>query len=364
MAGTIEIAYRGALGAFRLDAAFSAPGRGITALYGPSGCGKTSVLRCVAGLRRVDGICRVDGAVWQDASRFLPPHRRPVGYVFQEASLFAHLTVKRNLLYGAGGRMPAPEPDGVGFDEVVELLGLAKLMARAPHHLSGGERQRVAIGRALLSRPRLMLMDEPLSALDREMRAEVLPFLERLHARLSIPVLYVTHDLAEVERLADHLVLMREGRVLAAGPLGALQSDPALPLARAREAAVTLDAVVTGRDREYGLLALEVDGARFLVPGPEALAPGMTTRLRIGAGDVSVATAAPHATSILNVVPATIRQAKPLGSHEMLLVLGLGEAGAGAAVLARLTRKSWDLLGLAEGMPVHAQVKSAALAPR
>jgi len=360
----IEVAFAGDLGKFRLDARFDAPGKGITALFGPSGCGKTSVLRCIAGLQRLGGACRVAGEVWQDGDVFLPPHRRAVGYVFQEASLFPHMSVRANLLYSSHGKVLPSASGRIGFDEVVDLLGLDALMGRATQHLSGGERQRVAVGRALLSQPRLLLMDEPLSALDRQSRDEILPFLERLHDTLEIPAFYVTHDMAEVERLADHLVLMRAGKVEAAGPLGGIQADVDLSLARQREAAVSLDAVVAGYDRRYGLARLDVAGGSFLVPSAAEHPVGTGARLRIGAGEVSLAREAPHATSILNLLPARILQARPIDEREMILVLGLGAEGDGATLLARLTRMSWDHLGLAPGMAVVAQVKSAALSLR
>ncbi|MFC3229358.1 molybdenum ABC transporter ATP-binding protein [Marinibaculum pumilum] len=360
----IDIAFRGRLGGFDLDAAFAVPARGVTALFGPSGCGKTSVLRCIAGLQRLAGHCRVAGESWQDDTAFLPPHRRAVGYVFQEASLFAHLSVRRNLLYASRGRPPAAADGGIGFDEVVALLGLAPLLTRATARLSGGERQRVAIGRALLSQPRLLLMDEPLAALDRAAREEILPFLERLHGSLSLPVLYVSHDMAEVERLADMLVLMSAGRVTASGPLARLQTDPSLPLALQRDAAVSLEAEVTGHDPAYGLARLEVPGGRFLVPVDAPPATGRRLRLRIGAGDVSLTLEPARGTTILNVLPARIDAVAQAGPHQMLAVLALGVDGAGARLLARVTRRSWDSLGLAEGMAVHAQVKSAVLAPR
>jgi molybdate transport system ATP-binding protein len=250
----------------------------------------------------------------------------------------------------------------IGFDEMVSLLGLSHLLDRAPQNLSGGERQRVAMGRALLSQPRLLLMDEPLSALDRATRDEILPFLERLHETLAIPVLYVTHDMAEVERLADHVVLMAEGRVLAAGPLGEVQADTALPLARAREAAVTIEAVVAGFDAAYGLVQLAVAGGTFLAPARDGMAEGGAVRLRIGAGDVSIATEEPRATSILNVLAARILSARDIDGRERILLLGLGAEGDGAHLLARVTRRSWDGLGLAEGQRVFAQVKGVALA--
>jgi len=210
----VEGRFEGALGAFRLDADFRLEPEGITALSGPSGAGKTTLLRCIAGLIRLPGRLYVDGEVWQDERRFLPTHRRPVGVVFQEAALLAHLNVKDNLLYGArraGGQG--------GVDDVVELLGLAPLMGRGVGALSGGERQRVALGRALLTRPKLVLLDEPLSSLDAGAKAEILPYLERLHRTLKVPALYISHDASEIARLADHLLLMRAGQVTPGGPV-------------------------------------------------------------------------------------------------------------------------------------------------
>lgn len=360
----LSVAFRGSLGTFALDASFSVPARGVTALFGPSGCGKTSVLRCVAGLQRVrEGFCSVAGDVWQGEGTLLPPHRRPVGYVFQEASLFPHLSVRGNLLFGAprGPRAGAADR-GLALDEVAALLGLAALLDRAPRHLSGGERQRVAIGRALLSRPKLLLMDEPLSALDRPARDEIIPFLERLVEALSIPTLYVTHDMAEVERLADHLVLMRAGRVEAAGPLSTLQSDPSLPLFASREAAVSLAAVVEAYDAVDGLATLRVEGGRCLVP-TSALGVGETRRVCIAAGDVSLTREHPQRTTILNVLPARIVTSAPSGAFEVTVLLGLGTNGEGARVLARVTRRSWTALAFAEGDLVYAQVKGVALVP-
>jgi len=356
--GRIEVAFRGTVGRFSLDAGFDVPAAGVTAIFGPSGCGKTTVLRCIAGLQRVaDGTCAVDGAVWQNGAIFQPPYQRPIGYVFQEASLFAHLSVRGNLLYGA-----PKDAKGQSFDEVITLLGLAPLLDRAPHNLSGGERQRVAIGRALLSQPRLLLMDEPLSALDRQSKDEILPFLERLHATLALPVIYVSHDMAEVERLADHLVLMAAGRVLASGRLAALQSDISLPLAQGREAAVSLEAVAESYDAADGLAKFSVDEGAFQVPSPP-IAVGERRRLRILAGDVSLATS-PQRSTILNVLPARILSASESSLHEVTAVLGLGQDGNGARLLARITRRSWNLLGLSEGMPVLAQVKGVALTDR
>ncbi|MGE0751221.1 MAG: molybdenum ABC transporter ATP-binding protein [Variibacter sp.] len=359
--GAIEAAFRGALGTFTLDAAFNIPARGVTGLFGPSGCGKTTVLRCIAGLQRMaQGVCRVDGEVWQDAHTFRPTHERPIGYVFQEASLFPHLSVRRNLLYGAPRGRGAAD-NVIGLDETIELLGLAPLLERAPQNLSGGERQRVAIGRALLSQPKLLLMDEPLSALDRLTKDEILPFLERLHERLSLPVLYVSHDMSEIERLADHLILMRNGKVLAAGALNALQSDPALPLASLRDAAVSFDGTVESYDDAYGILTLRVEGGRLLVPAATAAA-GARRRVRIAASDVSLASAPPQGSTILNILPARIMSHTAAGAHEVIAVLSLGEAGAGERILARITRRSFEQLGLTDGLRVYAQVKGVSLA--
>jgi molybdate transport system ATP-binding protein len=360
-AAAIRVAFRGTLGAFSLDAAFQAPGRGVTALFGPSGCGKTTVLRCIAGLTRLDGVCDVAGEVWQDEARFRPTHRREIGYVFQEASLFAHLSVRKNLLYGTSRDGRPAGPAGISLDEAIDLLGLDGLLDRAPHNLSGGERQRVALGRALLSQPKLLLMDEPLSALDRLTKDEILPFLERLHERLSLPIFYVSHDMAEVERLADFLVLMGAGKVLAAGPLAELQSDPSLPLARTRDAAVSLAATVESYDVQYGLLTLSIDGARLLVPASPAAA-GEKRRIRIAAGDVSLALTPPEQSSILNIPPARIVSLSSAGPHEVIAVLSLGADGGGARLLSRLTRRSAERLGLKEGAPVFAQVKGVSLA--
>jgi len=359
--GRIDAAFRGTLGPFQLDARFSVPATGITALFGPSGCGKTTVIRCLAGLQNLPGsTCVIDGEVWQDASRFRLPHQRPIGYVFQEASLFAHLSVRHNLSYGAPRGAIPPHASTISFEEVIALLGLTHLLDRAPHNLSGGERQRVAIGRALLSQPKLLLMDEPLSALDHDTKAEILPFLERLHAQLSLPVIYISHDITEIERLADHLVLMREGHVVAAGPLQVVQSDPALPLAQARDAAVSFDAVVESHDATYGLVSLRVDEGRLLVPAPP-MAVGRRQRLRIAASDVSLARSAPQASSILNVLPVCIVSRSQAGPGEVLVVLALGEQGQGARMLARITRRSWDQLALTEGEAIFAQVKGVSL---
>ena len=370
---TLGAAFAGSLGSFPVDVAFEAPMRGVTALFGPSGCGKTTVLRCVAGLQRLTGRLAVGDETWQDdaAGTFRKPHERPVGYVFQEASLFPHLSVRGNLLYGArraAGRTAGsgpPDPQALDLDAVVELLGVGHLLTRAPLALSGGERQRVAIGRALLSRPRLLLMDEPLAGLDRAAKEEILPYLEALHESLSVPILYVSHDLDEVERLADTLVLLDRGRVLARGSLTALEADPALPLLRAPDAAVTLPGRVVGVDEQHVLTSLSIAGGTLIVPGRTG-SPGSLRRLRIRASDVSFSRARPVDTTILNILPARIvsvsRQGDD-GSQENLVV-ALGEDGSGARIVGRVTRRSREALALAPGVVVFAQVKSVALVGR
>jgi molybdate transport system ATP-binding protein len=360
----IRANFRGTIGKFALDAGFTAPAKGVTALFGPSGCGKTTVLRCIAGLLRINGVCEIDGEVWQDENgAFLPTHKRPLGYVFQEASLFQHLSVRKNLLFGA----PRDNRDGtkkgsIVFDEVVELLGITRLLDRSPRNLSGGERQRVAIGRALLSQPKLLLMDEPLSALDRVTKNEILPFLERLRDHLNLPVVYITHDIAEVERLADQMVLMDKGHVIGAGPLEELQSNPSLPLAAARDAAVSFIGIVQSSDETYGLVTLKLRGGVLTVPAPAAPV-GERRRIRVIASDVSLTREAPAPSSILNVLPARVVSTKPVDSSEILVVVALGHDGAGARLLSRVTRKASEALGLAEGVNVYAQVKAVALAP-
>lgn len=361
---TIQAAFAGVLGNFSLDVEFKAPMRGVTALFGPSGCGKTTVLRCMAGLQRLTGRLTVGDEIWQDDAQhiFRKPHERPIGYVFQEASLFPHLSVLKNLRYGARRAEKQGVELAIKEADIVELLGIGHLLGRAPLALSGGERQRVAVGRALLSQPRLLLMDEPLSALDRMTKDEILPYFEALHEHLSIPILYVSHDIAEVERLADTLVLLERGRVLASGPLFELEADPSLPLLRAPEAAVTLEARIAGVDETYALTVFAVPSGTLIVPGLQGEA-GSLRRLRISAADVSFAIAPPQATTILNCLPARILSVTghENGGAQVNIVAALGEDGAGARIVARVTRKSQDALGLAPGLAVFAQIKSVAL---
>lgn len=361
---SIDAAFAGRLGSFALDVAFTAPMHGITALFGPSGCGKTTILRCVAGLHRLAGRLRVGDEVWQDDTTrsFRRPHRRHVGYVFQEPSLFPHLSVRRNLMFGARRVSVRARRGAFDFPEIATLLGIGRLLDRAPAALSGGERQRVAIARALLSQPRLLLMDEPLAALDRSTKEEILPYLEALHENLAIPILYVSHDIGEVERLADNLVLLRDGRVAACGPLPALQADPSLSLLKLPEAAVTLEGTVDGFDDAYALTMFRIPGGLLVLPG-RAGSVGSRRRLRIGATDVSFVRAPATETTILNCLAARILSVSPhdRDTAQMNIVVALGEDGSGACIVGRVTRKSQEALGLAPGNSVFVQIKSVAL---
>jgi len=336
---------------------FDAPAQGITALFGASGSGKTTLLRCIAGLDRADsGDVSLQGACWQNSARniFVPTHRRRLGYVFQDAALLDHLTVAGNLEYGYR-RTPAAERS-VTLDQAMNWTGIGHLLTRRTHGLSGGERSRVALARALATSPRLLLMDEPLAALDMPAKAEILPYLERLHRELSIPVLYVSHALDEVARLADHMVYLEQGRSLAAGDLAAMLTRTDLPLSHSDEASAVIAARVVSRDAEYQLATLEFNGQILRVPDG-GLAVGAAARVRILARDVSLSRTLHENTSILNIFPVTLTSLHADRPAQVLV----GLEAAGVPLLARLTRKSWHELGLAVGQRVYAQVKSVAL---
>ena len=343
-------------GSFLLDARFAAPAKGVTALFGPSGCGKTTLLRCIAGLEHASGSLKVNGEIWQDATTFIPTHKRPIGYVFQEASLFPHMSVRHNLEYGL--RRIAYRDRKVKLEQVVEWLGLQRLIERSdPAKLSGGERQRVAIGRALLTSPRLLLMDEPLSALDATSKQDILPYLERLHGELEIPVLYVSHALDEVARLADHLVLLNQGSVIASGGIQETLARLDLPTAHFDDAGVVVEAIVSRHDEPYHLTRLDFSGGSLWV-GKLNLPIGASMRARVMARDVSVATALPHDSSIINIISGTINEIRDEGPDKVILRIAIGEA---QLLLSRITRRSRDQLNLSHGMTVYAQVKSVAL---
>ena len=352
----IQAQFRMQLDSFVLDAAFEAPAVGVTALFGPSGSGKTTLLRCIAGLERTEGTLRVNGETWQNKTDFMPVHKRPLGYVFQEASLFPHLSVRANLEYGFK-RIAAAERK-VQLDQVVEWLGLAHLIERGnPAILSGGERQRVAIGRALLTSPRILLMDEPLSALDTNSKQEILPYLERLHRELNIPVLYVSHAMDEVARLADHLVLLEKGKVIASGALHETLARLDLPTAHFDDAGAVIEAKVARHDDPYHLTRLDFSGGSLWV-GKIDQPLGSTVRARVLARDVSIATQQPQATSITNILTGLISEIRDEGPDKVILRLKIGES---QMLLSRITRRSHDQLSLFVGREVFAQVKSVAL---
>lgn len=355
----IEATLRLPRAGFTLDVALQLPARGVSALFGPSGCGKTTVLRAFAGLERAAGRIMIDGQAWQDDARrlFVPTHRRALGYVIQESALFPHLDVRRNLDYGL--RRIAPGARRIALDQVVELLGIGTLMERRPDTLSGGERQRVAIARALATSPRLLLLDEPLAALDAARKAEVLPYLDRLHEELAIPVVYVSHAIEEVARLAHHLVLMEAGRVVAAGPVADVMARLDLPTARGEGAGVVLDAVVAEHDTPWQLARLEVGAGDFSVwTRDNGLPLGRAVRVRVLARDVSLTRTPQTGTSIGNQLRGTIEQIAD-DEHPSLALVRV-RVGA-SPVVARLTRRSAHALELQPGLPVWAQVKTVAL---
>ncbi len=354
----IEARFRLPLGEFALEVALELPGRGVSALFGPSGSGKTTLLRCIAGLERApQARLVVNGECWQDSARgnFLPTHRREIGYVFQEASLFPHLSVRRNLEFGQ--RRVAAAARRVSLPRACALLGIEHLLERMPDRLSGGERQRVAIARALLTSPRLLLMDEPLAALDAARKAEILPYLERLHDELEIPLIYVSHSLEEVVRLADHLVLLADGRVMAHGELRAMLARLDLPTAFSEDAGVVVDAVVAGHDEAYHLTRLAFPGGEVVVTRQPAEA-GRRLRFRIHARDVSLADHRVEGSSIVNLLPVTITEIVGADSPAHVLV---GMDAGGTPLVARITRRSCDQLVVRPGRRMWAQIKSVAL---
>ncbi|MFN3789488.1 molybdenum ABC transporter ATP-binding protein [Massilia sp.] len=344
-------------GGFLLDVDLALPGRGVSALFGPSGSGKTTCLRALAGLERApNGYVALDGEVWQDEARglFVPTHRRALGVVFQEASLFPHLTVRGNLEFGL--RRVAGAERRFELGAVAAMLGIATLLERKPASLSGGERQRVAIARALLSSPRLLLMDEPLAALDLRRKQEILPYLERMHDELSIPIVYVSHAPDEVARLADHLVLLDAGRVVASGPLTETLARADLPPVFADDTGVVLDTVLAGHEADE-LSRLSFAGGSLYV-GRRSEALGSRLRCRIHARDVSIALERPHRSSIVNLLPAVVTASAATDTPGHVLVqMRMGEV----PLLARISERSRRELEIRPGLAVWAQVKAVAL---
>lgn len=346
--------------AFHLNIDLVLPGTGVTALFGHSGSGKTTCLRCIAGLEKAEtGYISIKDDCWQDSDRsfFLPPHKRPLGYVFQETNLFSHLSVLDNLRYGMK-RIPAKERR-VELHQACSLLGIEHLLQRQPQHLSGGERQRVGIVRALLTSPRLLILDEPLASLDIKRRNEILPYLERLHTELDIPVLYVSHSPNEVARLAHHLVLLEEGRVLASGPISEMLARLDLPTAQDEAAGVTIDGRSVAHDDRYGLLTLQLPNSQHVLRVPhDARSDGEPLRLKILARDVSLTLHRVQDSTIVNILPARVIEYTTTANKSQVMIRLDVE---GTPLLARITRYSFDQLNLQEGQSVWAQIKAVAL---
>lgn len=357
----LDLAVRRQLGAFVLDAAFRGADRGITALFGPSGSGKSTIIAAIAGLLRPDwGHVRLGSTTFFDAQAGIdqPLHRRRIGWVFQDARLFPHMSVRSNLLYGFR-RAPANDRR-IGLDHVVALLGIESLLTRLPHALSGGERQRVGLGRALLSQPRLLLMDEPLASLDAGRKAEVLPYIERLRDELGVPIVWVSHSLDEVARLADTLVVLDRGRAVACGDVAAVLARLDLfPPDSPYEAGAVLAVTIAGHDEAFALTRLAFDGGALLVPRLDHPV-GQRLRIRVRARDVMLALAEPAGLSALNVLPAVVEEVRLADAAHADIRLGVG----GAQLVSRITHRSLERLELACGMRVFAVIKSVAIEGR
>lgn len=351
---------RGTLGHFDLRFDLDVPARGVVALFGPSGSGKTTLLRALAGLERVSGFVQVGTETWQHDDRrvFVATHRRRIGYVFQDPSLFAHLTVRGNLDYGRARSPSGASPSD--FTTIVELLGIERLLELGPSHLSGGEQQRVAIARALLAGPRLLLMDEPLASLDPARKGEILHYLERLRDRTETPIFYVSHALEEVARLANHLVLIDHGHILASGPPAQILSRLDLPTAHLEDSGVVLDGQLVEHDERDQLSRIGFETASLWV-SRVAQPRDAFVRVRVLARDVALARDAPGRSSILNVLQARVEELRDEGPDRVNVRLSFGDTYA-LPLLSRITRRSRDALGLTPGLAVYALVKSVALA--
>ena len=366
---------------FVLDVDLALPAKGVTVLYGQSGSGKTTLLRCLAGLVHAPGgVLSVDGGQWQGDEVFVPTHKRPIGYVFQEPSLFEHLTVEGNLSY-AQKRVDLAGSSGsvLSSKEVIELLGIENLMQRKPNQLSGGEKQRVAIARALFSQPELLLMDEPLASLDTQRKREILPYLEKLRLELKIPIVYVTHSIDELSRLADWVVVLDQGRVVANGSLADVLTALDSPM-QLDYAGVVLETTILSREAQWDLMRVSFIGGELLL-ADNGRADGETLRVRVDARDVSLTLSQHTDTSILNALPATVIEISACLSQDAVLVkLSLGHQSTAALdeskamdeqskasrdsnemLLSRITRRSAEHLALAVGSQVWAQIKSVAV---
>ncbi len=344
-------------GDFTLDVDLALPSTGVSVLFGHSGSGKTTLLRCIAGLEQAQqGYLEINGAVWQDSERkiFLSTYKRPLGYVFQEANLFSHLSVLDNLHYGL--KRVKNNLGMIKLNQTIDLLGIGHLLARMPSNLSGGERQRVAIARALALNPEILLMDEPLASLDIKRKQEILPYLARLHQQLDIPVIYVTHSQQEVAQLADTLVILEEGCVLASGSLAETQSRLDLPLAQDREAATVWQVIISEHENDYHLTRVEFEGGSLSLAAVDAEI-GTMLRVQIYARDVSISLVEPNSTSILNILPAVISQLTEESDSQAVVQLRVGQQ----LLLAHITSKSLVLLRLKVGISVFVQIKGTSI---
>jgi molybdate transport system ATP-binding protein len=345
---------------FLLDIEATIPGQGITAIFGPSGSGKTSFLRCVAGLEKANlGHLTVNADVWQSTTAFVPPHKRSLGYVFQEASLFDHLTVMGNLAYAI--KRAKQKPNDERLEQVINVMDIKALLTQMPNQLSGGEKQRVAMARAILKQPSLLLMDEPLASLDSARKQEILHYLEQLHSHFNTPILYVSHSVEEVVRLADHVLLMEQGKIIAQGSPTELFSRLDLSLGAGNEIGSILECTVIEKDNQWDLIRFGFNGGVLMLPDNgqfQQNSQQKNQRVRVLASDVSITLSAHTDTSIVNLLSARVAEIVDDKNPAMSLVkLQMGSS----YLLSRLTKKSVHQLDLKVGMSVWAQIKSAAV---
>jgi molybdate transport system ATP-binding protein len=350
----IECKIKVQLESFMLDANFSIPDRGITVVFGPSGSGKTTLLRAIAGLEKSDkGFLKIGDSVWQNGEDFLATHKRQIGYVFQDAALFDHLDVKGNLNFVIKRAIGLKEDF---IESIHNLLEIKTLLNRKTTQLSGGERQRVAIARALLTNPKILLLDEPLSALDLKRKNEILPYLDSIHNDLEIPILYVTHSQDEMSRLADHLLLIEDGNIIGSGPVNDMLTRFDMPLSHGGDAVSIIEAEVLKRDSEFNLMHLDFLGGQFIVPD-NSFPVQTKVRIRVVARDVSLTKSKQVDTSILNIFPAMVQEIVNEGEAQVMVRLQIKET----ILLACITRKSSYKLRLEKGSEVFVQVKSVAI---
>ena len=350
----IECKIKVQLESFMLDANFSIPDRGITVVFGPSGSGKTTLLRAIAGLEKSDkGFLKIGDSVWQKGEDFLATHKRQIGYVFQDAALFDHLDVKGNLNFVVKRAIGLKEDF---IESIHNLLEIKTLLNRKTTQLSGGEKQRVAIARALLTNPKILLLDEPLSALDLKRKNEILPYLDSIHNDLEIPILYVTHSQDEMSRLADHLLLIEDGNIVGSGPVNDMLTRFDMPLSHGGDAVSIIEAEVLKRDSEFNLMHLDFLGGQFIVPD-NGFPVQTKVRIRVVARDVSLTKSKQVDTSILNIFPAMVQEIVNEGEAQVMVRLQIKET----ILLACITRKSSYKLRLEKGSEVFVQVKSVAI---